>query len=69
MSKEAKGDLWVAYLDFMRNEWPSLPAIAEVENRFKEFDCLAPPNKTAYADWVDVKSNNTRYPNKRFKPR
>lgn len=69
MTKEAKEDLWVGYLDFMRNEWPSLPAIAEVENRFKEFNFLAPPNKTAYSDWVDVKSHNTRHPNKRFKPR
>ena len=69
MTNEAKEELWIAYLDFMRNEWPSLGEINEVEIRFKKFNCLAPPNITAYGDWADIKSRNNRYPNKRMKTR
>lgn len=49
--------MWVAYLDFMRQQWPDIKSVEEVENRYKEFNTLAPPYKSAFSEWITLKKN------------
>jgi hypothetical protein len=49
--------MWVAYLDFMRNQWESLREVEEVEDRYQEFNPLAVPYKSAFAVWLGLKQN------------
>jgi hypothetical protein len=61
--------MWVGYLDFMRNQWPNLRDLEEVESKFREFDKLAPPYKSAFTDWVGLRTRDHREAYKRFKVR
>lgn len=57
----------MGYLDFMRDQWPSLKDLEEVEENFRRFDKLAPPYKSAYTDWVGVRIKSNKDAYKRFK--
>ena len=61
--------MWVGYLDFMRIQWPNLKDLQEVEKQYKEFDKFAPPHKSAYSDWVSLRTKDHQVAYKRFKVR
>ena len=48
--------MWVAYLDFMRQQWPSIEEVEDLENRYKEFNSLSCPYKSAYNEWLGLKA-------------
>ena len=47
--------MWVAYLDFMRQQWVNIEDVESVEHRYAGFNSLAPPYKSAFSDWLEVK--------------
>ena len=47
--------MWVSYLDFMRQQWPNIDEVEDVEKRYASFNNLAPPYKSAFSDWLNIK--------------
>lgn len=62
LENDEKEEMWIGYMDFMRDQWPNIEDIQQVEQRYNAFNSLAPPYKSAFTDWLKIKKTGAQDP-------
>mmetsp|Transcript_18115 Transcript_18115/g.18108 ORF Transcript_18115/g.18108 Transcript_18115/m.18108 type:complete len:450 (+) Transcript_18115:273-1622(+) len=55
LSLEEKEEMWILYLDFIRDQWMDIDTVRELEEKYAEKYYLSVPYKTSYSQLLNIK--------------
>lgn len=60
LSKEEKEEMWLLYLDFVRDQWSEIDTVRELEERYASKYYLSMPYKTSYSALLAIKGDRVQ---------